>query len=222
MCDGSERSHVWGKNSYRAMGKLILVRHGESEGNRIRRFTTSPEAPITDLGRRQAYDAARVIREAFRPELVIASPYVRARDTGRIIAGELGLPIEIESDFREQSLGELAGQPYEVVFNDPTFVRERSWEWRPPGGESHLDVLARTGPVLDRLGRRFTDAEIVIVSHGGVMRALWAHVTGTWNNAHIPANCGIVLIEHENGRYRTPPSVIAGDTDVSARESGAG
>jgi broad specificity phosphatase PhoE len=202
------------------MAKLILVRHGESEGNRTRRFTTSPDAPITDLGRRQAHEAANVIRGKFRPELIIASPYARARDTGRIIATELGLPLEIETDFREQSLGELAGQPYEVVFNDPTFVRERSWEWRPPNGESHVDVLARTGPLLDRVARRFGESEIVIVSHGGVMRSLWAHVTGTWSDTHIPANCGIVLIEHEGGRYRPPPRVVAGDTDVNARESG--
>ncbi len=204
------------------MGKLILVRHGESEGNRIRRFTTSPEAAITDLGRRQAYDAARLIREKFRPELVIASPYARAHETARIIAGELGLPIEIEPDFREQSLGQLAGQPYDVVLNDPTFVRERSWEWRPPGGESHQDVLARTGPLLDRVALRFAESEVVIVSHGGVMRSLWAHVTGAWHDAHIPANCGIVLIEHERGSYRPPPRVVAGETDQNARESGAG
>ena len=40
------------------MGKLILVRHGESEGNALRRFTDSPEVNITELGRRQALEAA--------------------------------------------------------------------------------------------------------------------------------------------------------------------
>jgi broad specificity phosphatase PhoE len=57
----------------------------------------------------------------------------------------------------------------------------------------------------------------VIVSHGGVMRAVWAHVTGKWENAHVPPNCGIVVIEHHGGHYRAP-EVEYGESP--ARESG--
>ncbi|HYB89914.1 MAG TPA: histidine phosphatase family protein [Candidatus Binataceae bacterium] len=201
------------------MGKLIMVRHGESEGNAIRHFTSSPDAAITAIGRRQAHDAALKIKQMFKPALVIASPYFRARETGRIIAEELGLKLELESEFREQSLGRLAGQPYEVVRGDPTYDPARSWSWRPPGGESHEDVRKRSGPMLDRLARQYALDELVIVSHGGVMRALWAHVTGQWEGAHIPANCGIVLVEHESGRYNQP-QIIGGGLDADARQSG--
>src|SRR5581483_1619051 len=107
--------YTWRERSTgHSMGKLILVRHGESEGNRIRHFTTSPEAPITELGRRQAREAAERIKAMFRPSLVIASPYYRARETARIIADHLGLAVEIEQAFREQSLGQLAGKPYDA------------------------------------------------------------------------------------------------------------
>jgi len=202
------------------MGKLIMVRHGESEGNANRRFTNSPDAAITEVGRRQAYEAALKIKQMFKPALVIASPYFRARETARIIAEQLGLRLEIEREFREQSLGQLAGQPYEVVRADPTFDPTRSWSWRPPGGESHEDVRNRTGPLLDRLAQQYAFDELVIVSHGGVMRALWAHVTGRWEDAHIPANCGIVVIEHDSGRYNPPPHIVEGGLDAAARESG--
>ena len=74
------------------MGKLIMVRHGESEGNRERRFTTTPDAPLTDLGREQAAQAGRRIARLFHPQLVITSPYARARETGEIIAAALRLP----------------------------------------------------------------------------------------------------------------------------------
>lgn len=181
-----------------------MVRHGESEGNAIRRFTTSGEAKITDLGRRQAREAAIKIKLKFKAALVIASTFARARETGRIIAEELGVPIEYEAEFREMSLGDLAGQPYESVASDPTFDPKRSWTWRPPNGESHEDVLRRVAPVLDRVAKKHPDDEIVIVSHGGVMRSVWAHVTGKWENAHVPPNCGIVVIEHDGGRYREP------------------
>ncbi len=196
------------------MGKLILIRHGESEGNRDRRFTISPEAPITELGRRQACEAALRIKERFRPVLVIASSYRRARETGEIIAAQLNLPIETTPRLREQSLGELAGKPYEAVGEDPAFDPMRSWLWRPPGGESHVDVRTRVAPVLDEIARRYADQEVVVVSHGGVMRSLWAHVTGSWEDAPIPPNCGIVLVEHAAGSYRQPV-VIAGDRPAS-------
>ncbi|HEY6394576.1 MAG TPA: histidine phosphatase family protein, partial [Candidatus Binataceae bacterium] len=150
------------------------------------------------------------IRDQFRPKLVIASPYKRAHDTGLIIASELGIPLEIEEAIREQSLGQLAGQSYDVVLKDPTFDPDRSWLWRPPGGESHEDVLKRVAPALDRIARIYAHAEVVVVSHGGVMRSLWAHVTGKWEGAHIPANCGIVLIEHEQGSYKHP-RVVTGE-----------
>ncbi len=198
------------------MGKLILVRHGQSEGNAMRRFTMTSETPITELGRKQAEEAALKIKIKFRPRIEVASTYRRAHETGRIIADALGVPIELEHGFREQNLGELAGKSYDMVREDPTFDAARSWLWRPPGGESHIDVLARTGPLLDEYAKRFAADEIVIVSHGGVMRCLWAHATGNWDKAHVPPNCGIIVIEHESGRYRNP-EIIHGE---AVRESG--
>ena len=196
------------------MGKLIMVRHGESEGNAIRRFTTSGEAKITELGRRQALEAAVRIKLKFHPILVIASTFARARETGLIIAAELGIPIEYEERFREMSLGDLAGKPYDSIAKDPTFDPKRSWVWRAPNGESHEDVMKRVAPVLDAVAKKYPDDEIVVVSHGGVMRAVWAHVTGKWEDAHVPPNCGIFVIEHHGGRYRAP-EVMFGETPAS-------
>ena len=186
------------------MGKLILVRHGESTGNATRTFTTSPDAPLTEAGKRQAYEAAARIKGIFKPSLVISSPYTRARQTGEIIAAELHLPIEEEHGLREQSLGHLAGKPYDIVRDDPSFDPARSWLWKPPGGESHEDVLRRVAPVLDAIARKHETDEVVLVSHGGTMRCLWVHAAGTWEGAHVPANCGIVIIEHDLGRYAHP------------------
>jgi broad specificity phosphatase PhoE len=143
---------------------------------------------------------------------------LRARETARIIAEIVEAPVEIEPDFREQGLGQLAGKPYDLVRADPTFRAERSWEWRPSGGESQEDVRMRSAPALDRLVKVHPDRELIVVSHGGVMRTLWAHVTGSWEGSHIPANCGIVVVEHDAGRYLVPRVL---DAEINGeRESG--
>ena len=199
------------------MGKFILVRHGQSEGNALRRFTSSPDTALTELGRRQAFDAALKIKELFHPTLVIASPYFRARETARIIADVLDLAVEIEVEFREQCLGTFAGESYDTIRTHPEFDPAESWRFRPPDGESHDDVRIRSAPKLDDLARRRASEELVIVSHGGVMRALWAHAAGRWTDAHVPGNCGIVLIEHQGGRYLAPRSI--GSVDDAWREA---
>jgi broad specificity phosphatase PhoE len=189
------------------MGKLIMVRHGESEGNRERRFTTTPDAPLTDLGREQAAQAARRIACLFNPRLVITSPYARARETGEIIAAALRLPVEVEPGLYERHFGYLRGQPYDAVRDDPTFETEKTWLWRPEGGESYEDVRVRVAPILERLAKRAGDGELAVVSHGGVMLTCWAHLVGHWENTHVPHNCGIVLVEYENGSFK-PPQIV--------------
>ena len=77
--------------------------------------------------------------------------------------------------------------------------------------------MKRVAPVLDAVAKKYPDDEIVIVSHGGVMRAVWAHVTGKWEDAHVPPNCGIVVIEHHGGRY-SAPEVMFGE--IPADETG--
>jgi len=184
------------------IGRLIWVRHGESEGNRDRRFTHSPDVPLTDAGREQARVAARRIASRFVPALVIASPFARARETADIIAAALGLPLQIEPDIREQSLGRFAGLPYESVLDDPDFDPGRRWEWRPAEGEALVDVQSRVGRALDRFAQTYAGREVVVVAHAGVMLTVWASVTGSWHDAPRTPNTGILVVEHEAGYYR--------------------
>jgi probable phosphoglycerate mutase len=187
------------------MGRLILVRHGESEGNVTRIFATTPiTLALTALGRQQAREAAAVIQPIAHPRIVIASPYLRARDTAAIIAEELRLPMEIREGLHEREAGEFAGQPYDAIHEAKGFDPARPWAWIPPGGESYEHVRDRVGPILNELIARFPDDDVIVVSHGGVMVAMWAHMTGRWDDAPVPANCGIVLAEHRQGQFLEP------------------
>jgi broad specificity phosphatase PhoE len=195
----------------RATGKFIMVRHGESQGNRDRRFPISSEIPLTEVGIRQAEEAARRITELFKPEAVISSPFRRARQTSEIIAAQLKLPIEVAQDIQERDLGMLKGRSYENVRelrrNDPSYKRAQKWLWRPVGGESYEDVRSRVIGALESLLAKYSGSEIVVVSHGVVMLSVWAHIVGVWQGAHLPPNCGIVLVEHD-GRRMHPPKII--------------
>jgi len=184
------------------VGRLVLVRHGESEGNRDRVFTLTPEVPITARGAEQARAAGLVIRERYRPVHLVSSPFVRARQTAAVIAETLGhaLEVEIVPDLRERSYGDLAGSPYDTPRPDLDPVRY--WEWCPPGGETLDSVATRVGAALDAVVRAWPFEDVVVVSHGGVMLALHKHVQGAWGTPRqVTRNAGIVVVEHRDGRY---------------------
>jgi broad specificity phosphatase PhoE len=185
-------------------GRLILVRHAESEGNRDRTFTQHANVPLTGRGRDQARTAAEQIQACYAPVRVVTSPYARARQTAEIIAGMLGLTVQLEAALREQSFGILAGQPYEALLTDAAYHEGPRWRWRPQGGESLADVYERVVPAFERIASSHAGQDVVIVSHGGVMLALCAHVTGSWDGLEITPNAGIVILGHRDSRYSRP------------------
>jgi len=200
------------------MASLILVRHGESSGNRDRIFAADPQAlPLTQLGYAQARAAARLIAGSFQPKLVVTSPFLRAYETARIIAAGSGAPLEVEPNLYERDVGVYRGRSYDSLASAADYAPDRPWAWRPLDGESYEDVLARVGPVLDRLARENPAADVVVVSHGGVMVTLWAHIVGAWDSAWAPPNCGIVQVEHGPDGYRMPRVIGAAP---AAREAG--
>ena len=111
------------------MGRLVLVRHGESEGNRDRVFTRTPETPLTEAGRAQVRERAEWIAARYRPVHIVSSPFRRARETAVILAERLTIPVTIEEDLRERSYGELAGRPYAVVRECADYDPSAYWVW---------------------------------------------------------------------------------------------
>jgi broad specificity phosphatase PhoE len=188
-------------------GRLILVRHGESEGNRDRTFTQHVDVALTEQGREQARVAGEKIARLFSPSRLFASPYARARHTAEIIGQIVNLPVEIEADLREQSFGVFSGQPYESLLSDAAYHEGPRWSWRPEEGESLVDVYDRAVPVLERLARASIGHDVIVVSHGGVMLALCAFVGGGWEKQTITPNAGIVVVEHDGQTYGLPVRV---------------
>jgi broad specificity phosphatase PhoE len=197
------------------LGNIILVRHGESRGNRERVFADSPhDLPLTELGYSQARAVAGRIGELFRPSRVVSSDYLRASETARVIAETLALPLHIELNLHEREVGAHRGMSYDSLAQAPDYDALRPWAWQPQGGESYEEVQARVAPIMDRIAAAHADDDVVLVSHGGVMVTLWAHAAGDWAGAHVPPNCGLVLIAHTPDGY-LPPQVIGAQAGVA-------
>jgi probable phosphoglycerate mutase len=166
------------------MTTLILVRHGETDWNRDRRIQGSTDIPLNDTGRAQARDAAATLRETLDPALpavVVASDLSRARETGEIIAAELGLPApHLYPELRERGYGVAEGLSIEEYF-------ERWGDWHGadvPEAETREELRDRALAGLTKVAhdvRRATApgaASVIVVTHGALIREVIRHASG--------------------------------------------
>ena len=128
-----------------------------------------------------------------RPAAWKVTPLSRTRRTAEAIfaAGYPHMEPEIEPGLIEQSLGEWQGLPHAELPARLALPKHAFWPLagheRPPGGETMADVIARVGASLERLAVQHADEDVVIVSHGGAIRAAVAHCLriGPDNSLHL-------------------------------------
>ena len=195
---------------------LYLVRHGQSEWNRIGRIQGRSESPLTGRGREQAAALGRMLRTVL-PDSgidIVASPLGRACETATIIAGELGRAAsEVSTDERinDFDIGELAGYPgWDAVADDhPQLARLRLEDpihFQPPGGESGADVLARARDFLT--AREIAGRDTLVVGHGVINKFIRAAARG------ITGGDIIALGEDQDVVYRLDGAT---ETELRAR-----
>lgn len=188
------------RGCYGAMreGCLILVRHGETEANRAGCFAASDDIELTAEGRRQAEELGVAIQQQFQPTKLFSSSFRRARQTAEIIGRRLGLQSELLPGVQERSFGCLKGASYsqmgKTMRADIKYRAGERWLWSPSDGESLEEVRTRAIRALADVSTLHRDQQVVVVSHGAVMEAVSAHITGDWDTACVPPNCGTMLI----------------------------
>jgi hypothetical protein len=132
--------------------RLLLVRHGETEGNVSRRLQGADD-PLTERGRRQAEEIAAHLSGRDDVVALYASPYRRAFDTARAIGERFGVEPEPRPALAELDVGEAAGYRFEAWVEEFPEEAERfrtegvDYSW--PGGESGRDLSARAGGEID-------------------------------------------------------------------------
>jgi broad specificity phosphatase PhoE len=158
-------------NVVRAMSeRILMVRHGESDWNRLGKWQGRADTSLTNDGRQQARNAARRLRTlGLEFDSIAASSLSRARETAEIIARDLGLPAPmIDERLVETDVGPWQGlREAEIEAGWPNFLRERR---TPPDFEPPHAVFARVTAALNEL---FTARQsVLVVSHSGVIRTL--------------------------------------------------
>ncbi len=167
------------------MPRLYYVRHGQTDWNVEFRLQGQHDIPLNAVGRTQAQRCGEILRELFARDGrdptafdYVASPLARARVTMELMRAELGLdPTRYRTDARlmEMSFGRWEGFTYaELRAHEETALAARQqdkWNFALPGGESYEQLRRRVGLWYDAI-----DRDIVVSAHGGVARALIAHL----------------------------------------------
>lgn len=215
--------------------RLVLVRHGESEGNLAKDMQKAGEdvsflppefsargnarLRLTNRGRWQAKQAGIWIRENIRPtfDRYIVSEFTRAVET----AAHLELPDAkwyLDYNIRERSWGDFDFLPYQdrEKFKDSfDYKRRESFYWTPNNGESIAQLCLRVDRTLDTLHRECDGKNVIIVCHGETIRAFQVRLERLSprqfhaNDAERGVdNCCIVEYLREAGHLRLVRTIV--------------
>ena len=209
--------------------RLWIVRHGQSQGNVAREAADEAGAsvidldlrdvdvPLSELGHSQADATGRWfagLPDDEKPEVLLASPYVRARQTAEAICKAGGLsggskPTVLDERLREREFGVFDGLTITGIrekYPDEAAHRAKMGKFyhRPPGGESWADVILRLRSALNSIYLQYADKRVMIVCHQVVVLCL-RYILEELTEADIMAidhqadilNCGIAAYDFE-------------------------
>jgi probable phosphoglycerate mutase len=189
------------------MTTILLARHGETDWNSERRWQGHADRPLNDIGREQARELAETLADR-AIDVIYSSDLVRAHETALIVGTRLRLPVEVDTGLREVDVGDWAGRLLtEIEAVDPEGFRRwqqghKAWN----GGESYEEMGERVVAAVLRLAERHPGQTVLIVSHGGSIRACRANAAGLDYAASrvaavgSMANCEVAELHVADGR----------------------
>ena len=157
--------------------KIALLRHGPTEWNAQKRIQGHTDTPLSEEGLR----TMQALRVGFAATRIFSSPMQRTQQTAQALG--LAKPT-LDARLMEQNWGLWEGLSLQAITEKEgkdAFLRAgRKEQFRPPGGESTEELIARVGDFLREVGREDSDA--IAVTHLGVLRAAYTLAMG-WNMA---------------------------------------
>jgi broad specificity phosphatase PhoE len=207
---------------------ILLARHGESDWNVARRWQGHSDRPLTERGRAQAHALAERLGE-IALDAVYASDLERARATAEIVARSQDLRVNLLPELREVDVGSWSGftrdEARERFPDDYRRWLEGGPGWRD--GETYEEMSDRIVRAVGRIISMHPHGRVLVVSHGGPIRAVHAHALGMDVHAYrrmrpVEPNARLSAVCAEDGRLtRLCPAgeiadVVAEDERVRA------
>jgi alpha-ribazole phosphatase/probable phosphoglycerate mutase len=160
------------------MKKIVLIRHGETDWNNMKKYQGASDIPLNSAGRAQARRTS-VRLEGWPLDRIVSSPKERALETSEIIRDRIspGAELHIHSGLSEISYGKWEGMTVSAIkaeYGDLYSAwKEDPTSYTPPGGESFDDALNRVSSAMEDILRPGRDDEdIAVICHGGTIRLL--------------------------------------------------
>ncbi|MBQ8392436.1 MAG: histidine phosphatase family protein [Clostridia bacterium] len=174
--------------------KLYVARHGETTWNVEWRVSGITDVELTERGREQARAAADILKNE-GIEIVIVSPLKRAMHTAEIINEKCNALMKIDNRLTEQNYGVYEG----VHRKSEGFLgNKRQFAFRYPGGESMMQVAYRVYSLLDELREKYSDKNVLLVTHGGVCRVIKTYFEDMTNEEffnYSQDNCALAIYD---------------------------
>ena len=184
--------------------RVLLIRHGQSEGNAEGRFGGHTATPLSPRGRLQAEATARILSSE-NLTAIYSSDLSRAVETAMPLARLTGLDVEQTDAFRERSVGVMEGLTFEEAAeqhpDEYAALIRRDFEHTLLGGESYRQMLNRAADKLDQAIERHRGGRLAVFSHTGTICILALHLMGALDAPELrpvwitTANCGITRFE---------------------------
>jgi alpha-ribazole phosphatase len=155
--------------------KIILVRHGQTEWNALKKYQGQIDIPINNVGRDQAARAGKYLADREKVEAIYCSDLSRTRETADIIAGSLNLKPIPDKRLRELSFGLWEGLTFTEVYEKYPQEFDNwyndTFKIKVPEGESFNDLIERALSVIKEIINKHTGT-VVVVTHGGVVKGI--------------------------------------------------
>lgn len=161
--------------------KVLLLRHGETEWNKEKRFQGRLDSRLTKRGRKDAMHLAKFLRDR-GISAIYTSPLGRTLKTAKIIVKEVHAPLYKRRELMEYDYGIAEGKTKIEVdrINPELFIKreKHKYTFRMPGGESYLDIENRTKPFISDIKKKHGMDIIAIVGHACVSRIMLKQLLG--------------------------------------------
>ncbi|WP_214747066.1 histidine phosphatase family protein [Exiguobacterium sp. s189] len=189
------------------MTELCLVRHGQTDWNRLEIIQGREDNPLNALGHQQAEESAAFLSQETW-DLIVSSPLTRAVHTAQAIATACGIEhdaIRLDERFIEREFGAASGQPVKGIYEAVQADDER----RVPGLESEDEMRARVLEGMEHLVEMYPGKRIIVVCHSHAIKAALSAIDDTYTFRHAMRNACSNYIIHQHGQFEVKAINVA-------------